>query len=425
MILSVLLIFLFFLITGFPVAFSAALTSAICFYLFDFSSITTISHIMYSSLNNFSLVALPLFIVVGVIMSKGLLVKYMFEFANSVFKNLRGGLGVAAIMTSAVFAAISGSSLANAAALGMILLPYMVKYGYDRGFTCGILATGGTLGILIPPSLTMIIYGSITEQSIGKCFMAGLAPGVFATLALSVFTYFWAGPKRVSKPTYESVSLAEMLKTFRESFLIILAPVIIIGGIYGGIFTADESAAVGVAYCLLITLFYYKTIKLSALPEIFAEGAVASSQIMVVFSGVMVFAYIITISQVSNEIIDWIMSIGLPPLAFMLAVNVLLLVLGCLLDVISIMLVTIPILYPVLIQLGFDPLHIAVIYTINMEIGTITPPIGMNLFALSGSTGTPVSEVAKGAVPYVIVMLFVLAVIIMVPELSTWLPARV
>ena len=425
MIASVLIIFLFFLLTGFPVAFSAALTSAICFYLFDFSSLTTMSHIMYSSLNNFSLVALPLFIIVGVIMSKGLLVKYMFEFANSVFKNLRGGLGIAAIITSAVFAAISGSSLANAAALGMIPLPYMVKYGYDRGFTCGILATGGTLGILIPPSLTMIVYGSITEQSIGKCFMAGMLPGLFATAVLAVFTCFWAGPKRVSRPIKEPMSLSEILSSFKESFLILLAPTIIIEGIYGGIFTADESAAIGVFYCLAITIFYYKTIKWKDLPEIFAEGAVSSSQIMVVFSGVMVFAYIITISQVSNDIIDWIMNMGLSPMAFMLVVNLMLLFLGCLLDVISIMLITIPILYPVLIQLGFDPLHIAVIYTINMEIGTITPPIGMNLFALSGSTGTPVSEVAKGALPYVIVMLFVLAVIIMIPELSTWLPARI
>lgn len=425
MIITVLGLFLFFLITGFPVSFSAALTSVIAFYLYDFSSLTTLSHIMYSSLNSFSLVALPLFIVVGVIMSKGMLVKYMFEFANSIFKKLRGGLGIAAIITSAVFAAISGSSLANAAALGMILLPYMVKYGYDKGFTCGILATGGTLGILIPPSLTMIIYGTITEQSIGKLFMSGLIPGVFATVVLAIFTYFMAGPKRVKMQTGEAISWDEIAKTFKESFLILLAPLIIIGGIYAGIFTADESAAVGVAYCLLITLFYYKTIKLADIKEIFAEGAVASSQIMIVFSGVMVFAYIVTISQVSNDIIDWIIDINLPPMAFMFALNILLLFLGCLLDVISIMLITIPILYPVLIQLGFDPMHIAVIYTINMEIGTITPPIGMNLFALSGSTGTPISEVAKGALPYVFIMLMILAVIIFVPELSTWLPSRV
>lgn len=425
MIVTVLGLFLFFLITGFPVSFSAALTSVIAFYLYDFSSLTTLSHIMYSSLNSFSLVALPLFIVVGVIMSKGMLVKYMFEFANSIFKKLRGGLGIAAIITSAVFAAISGSSLANAAALGMILLPYMVKYGYDKGFTCGILATGGTLGILIPPSLTMIIYGTITEQSIGKLFMSGLIPGIFATLVLSVFTYLMSGPKRVKMQTGENISWSEVISTFKESFLIILAPLIIIGGIYAGVFTADESAAVGVAYCLIITIFYYKTIKLRDIKEIFAEGAVASSQIMVVFSGVMVFAYIVTISQVSNDIIDWIIDINLPPMAFMFALNVLLLFLGCLLDVISIMLITIPILYPVLIQLGFDPMHIAVIYTINMEIGTITPPIGMNLFALSGSTGTPISEVAKGALPYVFVMLLILATIIFVPELSTWLPSRV
>ena len=424
MIVSVLGIFLLMLLTGFPVSFSAALSSLICFYLFDFSSLTTLSHIMYSSLNNFSLVALPLYIIVGVIMSKGMLVKYMFAFANAIFKKLQGGLGVAAIVTSAVFAAISGSSLANAAALGMILLPFMVEYGYPRGITAGMLATGGTLGILIPPSLTMIIYGSITEQSIGKCFMAGMLPGLFATLVLAVFTYFYVGPK-VKKPENASLSMTEIVATFKEAFAIILAPIIIVGGIYTGYFTADESAAIGVVYCLLISVGYYKTIKIKDLPDIFSEGANASAQIMVVLSGVMVFAYLITISQVSNEIIEWIVSINLSPMLFMLVVNIMLLILGCLLDVVSVMLITIPILYPVLVQLGFDPMHIAVIYTINMELGTITPPIGMNLFALSGSTGVPVAEVARGAVPYIIVMLLILAVIVWFPELSTWLPAHI
>ena len=423
MIASVLGIFLLMLLSGFPVAFSAALTSMICFYIYDFSSLTTVSHIMYSSLNNFSLVALPLYIIVGVIMSKGMLVKYMFAFANALFKKLQGGLGVAAIVTSAVFAAISGSSLANAAALGMILLPYMVEYGYPRGLTTGMLATGGTLGILIPPSLTMIIFGSITEQSIGKLFMAGMLPGVFATIVLAFFTYFYVGPK-VKKPENVSLSMSEILTTFKEAFAIILAPVIIVGGIYTGFFTADESAAIGVVYCLLISIGYYKTIKIKDLPEIFSEGANAAAQIMIVLSGVMVFAYVITISQISNDIIEWIVAINLSPMLFMLAINVLLLILGCLLDVVSVMLITIPILYPVLVQLGFDPMHIAVIYTINMELGTITPPIGMNLFALSGSTGVPIGEVAKGAVPYIIVMLVVLAVIIWFPELSTWLPAQ-
>lgn len=424
MIVSVLGIFLLMLLTGFPVSFSAALSSLICFYLFDFSSLTTLSHIMYSSLNNFSLVALPLYIIVGVIMSKGMLVKYMFAFANAIFKKLQGGLGVAAIVTSAVFAAISGSSLANAAALGMILLPFMVEYGYPRGITAGMLATGGTLGILIPPSLTMIIYGSITEQSIGKCFMAGMLPGLFATLVLAVFTYFYVGPK-VKKPENASLSMTEIVATFKEAFAIILAPIIIVGGIYTGYFTADESAAIGVVYCLLISVGYYKTIKIKDLPDIFSEGANASAQIMVVLSGVMVFAYLITISQVSNEIIEWIVSINLSPMLFMLVVNIMLLILGCLLDVVSVMLITIPILYPVLVQLGFDPMHIAVIYTINMELGTITPPIGMNLFALSGSTGVPVAEVARGTVPYIIVMLLILAVIVWFPELSTWLPAHI
>lgn len=410
------------LLLGLPISFSMALTALLAFYVFDFASLTTVAHYMYSALNNITLVALPLFVLVGSILERGGLAKYIFDFANSFLKNVRGGLGIATILTSAVFAAISGSSLANAAALGMLLLPALVAYGYRRDFAAGIIAVGGTLGILIPPSLTMILYGSITEQSVGKLFIAGMVPGLIASGVLAVVVYFLAGAKGV-KIERSPLSGAEIWRTFKKTFGVLLAPLIILGGIYSGVFTPDESAAVAAVYCFLIAIFYYRSIKPREVVEIFSEAASTSAMIMIIVSGAMLFAYAITVSQVPQNVMSFITSSGLSPTMILLILNGILIVMGCFLDVFSVMLITIPIIYPILMQLGIDPIHLAVIYTVNMEIGTITPPVGMNLFALAGATGVPVEEVTRGILPFVLVMIGILLLITYVPVLSTWLPS--
>lgn len=410
------------LLLGLPIAFSAALAALLAFYVYDFASLTTVAHYMYGALNNLTLIALPLFILVGTIMGRGGLVRYIFAFANSILKNVQGGLGTAVVITSAIFAAISGSSLANAAALGMILLPALVAYKYPRDFSSGLIAVGGTLGILIPPSLTMILYGAITEQSVGKLFMAGMIPGIIAIVVLAIFTYFFAGKKGV-KVEKTPLSAQEIGSTFKKGFPILLAPVIILGGIYGGVFTPDESAAVAAVYCLLITLFYYRTIKPGEVLAVFSESAATSAMIMVIVSGVMLFGYVITVSQLPQKILEVVVGVGFSAVTFLMILNLLLIIMGCFLDVFSIMLITLPILYPVLIKLGIDPIHLAVIYTVNMEIGTITPPVGMNLFALSGATQVPVEEVVRGSWPFVIAMIGILLLVTYVPVLSTWLPS--
>lgn len=417
-----LLIFLGLLITGMPIAFSAASTALVCFVCFDVSSLTTLASRMYGSLSNFTLVAMPLFILLGVILGRANLIKYIFDLANSLLRNIPGGLGVAAIITSAVFAAICGASLANAAALGMILFPYMLKSGYKADLTCGILAVGGTLGILIPPSVTMILYGALTEQSVGQLFMSGLIPGIVAMAILALFTMFWAGKK--VKTEKKPLNRQEFFSAFKVAFPILLAPIIIIGGIYFGWFTPDESAAIAVFYCSVIGFLIYKTLKVKELIGILTEAAAVSGQIMLILAGVMALGFVITLSRVSHQLAEWIISLDLSPMVFMIAVNILLIIMGCFLDVTSVMLITIPILYPVFMTLGFHPIHLAVIYTVNMEIGTITPPVGMNLFAISSTTGTPIGAVAKGVFPYILVMIIIMAVVIAFPELSTWLPSK-
>lgn len=419
------LMFLVLLIIGLPIVFCAAGTAMFCFLHFGLTSLSNVSFRMYGALNNFTLVALPLFMILGVIMSRGNLVKYIFGFANSIVRNITGGMGVAAIITSAIFAAICGSSLANAAALGMILLPSMVIYGYKEDFSAGILAVGGTLGILIPPSVTMIIYGALTEQSVGQLFMSGMIPGIIAAIILSAFTIFLAYLKRDKSVKVEKTPLSgkEIWTEFKKAFPILLAPVIILGGIYGGVFTPDESAAVASVYCLLIALFVYKTIKPKEIWSLFKEAAASSAQIMIIFAGVNVLGFVITMSRLSNTVLEFVVASNLGKWGFMLLINIVLLVMGCFLDVTSVMLITIPIVYPIFMQMGFNPLHLAVIYTLNMEIGTITPPVGMNLFAIAGSTGVPVSTVVKGVVPYIGVMILILILVSLFPAWSTWLPS--
>lgn len=418
------IMFIVLLITGLPIVFCAAGTAMFCFLYFDISSLETVTFRMYGALNNFTLVALPLFMILGVIMNQGGLIRYIFEFLNSFMKNIKGGIGVAAIGTSAVFAAICGSSLANAAALGMMLLPYMVKYGYKEDFASGILATGGTLGILIPPSVTMIIFGALTEVSVGQLFMSGLVPGILAALILAAFTLLLARKKLTTHTKQDPVSGAEVWATFKKAIPILLAPILILGGIYGGWFTPDESAAIASVYCLLIAIFIYKSVKPREIFKIFKEAACSSAMIMIIFAGVNILGFVITMSRISNTILENVVDRGIGPVGFMIIINIVLLIMGCFLDVTSVMLITIPIVFPVFMSLGFNPLHLAVIYTLNMEIGTITPPVGMNLFALSGSTGVPIQSVVRGVLPYIFIMVLILIITIIFPELSTWLPSK-
>jgi len=411
------------MLLGLPISFSLAITALSTFYIFDFASLTTLSHYMYGGLNNPNLIGLPLFILVGSILSCGNLAKYIFDFAQSLLKNLCGGLGMAVIVTSAIFAAISGSSLANAAALGMILMAPLIHYGYGRDFSSGIIATGGTLGVLIPPSLTMILFGFLTEESIGKLFIAGVIPGIISTVALVVLIFFLAKRKGLNVEK-TPISLGEVRRSFVKSFPVLLAPVIILGGIYGGIFTPNESAAIAALYCLVVTMFYYRNVKFRDIGKIFSEAASTSAMIMFIVSGAMIFSYTITISQLPQRTMDLMIAANLPTWVFLAILNVLLIVMGCFLDIFSVMLITVPIIYPALLQLGVDPIHLGVIYTLNMEIGTITPPVGMNLFALSSAAKIPVEEVVRGIIPFIICMVLLLILITYFPIFSTWLPSH-
>lgn len=412
-------IFLILLISGFPIGFSLATTALIIIYVYDLTSLTTLSQIMYSALNSFTLIAIPFFVMVGAFLSGGKVVDYIFKFANCIFGKISGGLGMGTILASAILAAVSGSSMANAAALSMAILPALVKYNYRHGEAGALIATGGTLGILIPPSLTMILYGVITNQSIGHLFMAGLVPGLVLVTLLLITVWLLS----LKKGKTDFVSSANVWQAFKNAFPIMIAPILILGGIYSGFFTPEESAAVAIIYSILITVFWYKTLTFKDVGKIFVEGGSVSSVLMFLVAGAMVFGYVATVSQIPQKLSLIITESGLPLFAVLILVNIFLLIMGCFLDVFSIMLITVPVLYPILTKMGIDPLQLAVIYTINMEIGTITPPVGMNLYAISGTTGVMVEEIVRYSVPYYLVLILGLILVCTLPFLSTWLPS--
>jgi len=415
-----LVIFLFLLLSGLPIGFAMATTALIIIYMYDIVSITSVSNMMYSALNTYTLVALPFFILVGSFLSGGRVVGYIYDFANSFLGKIKGGLGVAVIITSGVLAAISGSSMANAAALSMVLLPVLVKHSYPRGNAAALIATGGTLGILIPPSITMIVFGVVTNQSIGKLFISGVIPGIILMIFLMIAAVILA-PKG-TKST-ENFSLMRCWATFKKAFAIILAPVIILGGIYLGWFTPEEAAAVATIYCIIIAGFWYKTLTIKQIFTIFRDGSYTSARIMFLVSAAMIFAYVVTLSQIPQLMIETIGNSGVSLFWVVVMVNLVLIVLGCFLDVFSIMLITLPVVYPILTKLGYDPFQMAVMYTINMEIGTITPPVGMNLYAIAGTSDVPIDEIVRHSWPYYIVLLIGLALVSSIPWLSNWLPS--
>lgn len=409
------------LISGMPVSFAIGLSSITIIHLCNLTSLTNVSQLMFSSLDSYVLVSLPFFILAGAIMTRGLLAKYVFEFAESILCFIPGGLGAATLLTCIIFAAISGSSLANAAVIGMVAMPILNKQLYPTKFSSALIASGGTLGILIPPSITMILFGSLTEESVGKLFMAGVLPGILLGSSLCIMAVIISKMKNyggnIKRVDYKLAS-----NRLIKALPILVMPLIILGGIYSGVFTPTEAAVVASVYGLIIALILFRTINFIDLMKIFAEGARLSGMIFFIVMSAMLFGFIVTMEQVPQKLIHFVMTYDLSPWLLLLFLNFLLLFMGCFLDVVSCMLITVPIIYPLFKAIGINPYHLAVVYTINMEIATITPPVGMNLFVLSGVAKIPIETIIKGLLPFFILLLMGLILITYVPIITTWIP---
>ena len=409
------------LFAGLPVAFSLGSTSVLLIFLYDLP-MKIIANTVFTSLDSFVVIAIPLFILMSRVLLDGRVGDDLFEVMNAWVRHLPGGLAIATILACAFFAAISGSGAATAATIGMVAYPAMMGRGYDKRFILGLLACGGTLGILIPPSIPLIIYGAVTEESIGKLFIAGVIPGLVLTSILVVFAVYRS--RRGGYVRMEPASWQERLRVTRKNIWGIALPFLILGGIYTGVFTPTEAAAIGLVYSLFITLVIYRTIRLRDLPNICLNAVGTSCMIAMIICGALLFGRVMTMLETPQKLTALIIQWQLSPFTFVLAMNILMLVLGCILETVSIIMLTMPLVAPILDALKIDPIWYAIVLTVNMEMALVTPPVGMNLYVINGlDKDIRMAEVIRGVTPFIILMMAFLIFTMLFPPMSTWLPS--
>ena len=408
------------LIAGVPIAVALGLASIVTLILFADQSLVVLAQRFFSAVQTPGLLAIPFFVLAGTFMTTGGVAKRMIAFANALVGRFHGGLAMAALLACALFAAVSGSSPATVVAVGSIMIGGMATSGYSKEFAAGLICNAGTLGILIPPSIVLVVYGAATETSVGALFVAGVVPGIL--LAGALMTAVAVLAHRKGLPRQPSADWRTVVKTGREAVWGLLLVVIILGGIYLGVFTPTEAAAVSAVYALVIALFVYKDLKLRDVPGVLAESAKVTAMLMFIIGNAMLFAFVLTTEQIPQAASTWITELGLPPWGFLLMLNLLLIAAGSFMEATSVILIFAPIMLPIATQLGVNPVHLGIIMTLNMEIGMITPPVGLNLFVTSGMAELPVTRVVHAAAPWLVVLLAVLAVVTYVPAVSLALP---
>jgi len=408
------------MLTGMPVSIALGLT--VLTYLFTMTSvpIESVGLKLFTGIEKFEIMAIPFFILAGNFLTHGGVARRMINFATSMVGHYHGGLGLSAVFACALFAAVSGSSPATVVAIGSILIPAMVKQGFPLRFGVGTIASAGGLGILIPPSIVMVMYAVSTNSSVGALFIAGLVPGFVLALMLGVTTWWIA--RRNNYPRLKRADWGTRWRAFRKSVWGLLLIVLVMGGIYSGAFTPTEAAAVSAVYAFVIAVFVYKDMPLKRVPRVLLDSANMSAMLLYIITNAVLFSYLLTYENIPQELAQWLVDSGLGPIGFLLAVNVLLLLAGNIMEPTSIILITAPVLFPVAMALGIDPIHFGVMVVVNMEIGMITPPVGLNLYVASGISRMGMTETTIACFPWLFTMLIFLMLITYWPSLSLWLP---
>ncbi len=405
---------------GIPVAISLGLSSLLTIFFFSQDSLASMSIKLFETSEHYTLLAIPFFVLAGNLMSTGGVARRMVHFAIAAVGHLRGGLAIASILACMLFAAVSGSSPATVVAIGSIVIAGMVKNGYTKEFAAGVICNAGTLGILIPPSIVMVVYAAVTEVSVGRLFMAGVVPGIMLGFMLMAAVWWRAGRLKIVPPP--KAPLHEVLSALRDSLWGLMLLVIIMGGIYGGVFTPTEAAAVSAVYALVVAVFIYKDLTLKHLPEVFLESGKTTVMLMFIVGNALLFAHVLTTERIPQTIAEQIVGMGMTPWMFLLVVNIILLVAGNFMEPTGIILILAPIFFPIATQLGIDPIHLGIIMVVNMEIGMVTPPVGLNLFVTSGVTGMNLVQVTKAALPWLMVLLVFLVLVTYIPQITLFLP---
>ena len=408
------------LLSSTPIAVALGLVSFAYFYYYTtIPPLTQVPETLFNALNTFPLMAIPFFVLAATIMSRGGISKRLIDAANAAVGSFQGGLAMTAVLSCMFFAAISGSSPATVVAVGTLLIPAMIKSGYSRDFSTGLISTSGSLGILLPPSIPLIVYGIVTEQSIGDLFIAGVVPGIMAGLMLLalVLIISWRRDYRAEE-SVQQMSMGQRVRAFWSATLSLLLPIIVLGGIYGGYFTPTEAAAAAVFYALIVSLVFYREIGIKDLPRILLRSARTSAMIMFIIANGILFSFVLTSERIPREVAQVIINMDLQKWAFLLLINLILLIVGCFMETSSALLIIAPIILPVALELGVNPIHLGIIMVMNLEIGMVTPPLGLNLFVASGMTGMSILRIAKAALPSALVLLAALFLVTYIPEIA-------
>ena len=375
---------------------------------------------MFTATDSFPLMAVPFFILAGSLMEFGGISRRLVDFANSIVGRFSGGLAFVAIIASMFFGAISGAAVACVAAIGTILIPAMVRRGYDTPYATAVQATAGTLGVMIPPSIPMIIYGVLTGVSIGALFMGGILPGILVGGSLMLVA--WMIARKRGYKGDEKASGAKIWATFKDAILALLMPVIILGGIYGGVFTPTEAAVVAVAYGFIIGFFVYRELTLSKLKDILVNTSVGTATIMFIIATSSVFSWILTAQRVPQAVAEAILSISTNPIVILTLINLLLLFIGTFMETVASIIILVPVLLPVVTQIGVDPLHFGIIIVVNLAIGMVTPPLGVCLFVGCGISGITLESISKAVWPFILSMIVAVLLLTYIPWISIILP---
>ncbi len=408
------------MLTGMPIAVSLGLTVLAFFFLFTTIPIEIVAQKLFTGIEKFEIMAIPFFILAGNFLTHGGVARRMINFATACFGHLHGGLGIAGVMACALFAAVSGSSPATVVAIGSILLPAMVKFGFPKRFGAGVITTSGALGILIPPSIVMVMYAVATNTSIGNLFIAGVIPGIVLATMLGGMTWYkaWRG----NYPRLPRASIGTVLSTFKESIWGLLLIIIVIGGIYAGLFTPTEAAAMSAVYAFIVAVFIYKDLTLKQVPKILLDSANMSSMLLFIIANAILFSFLMTNENIPQGLAQWMIDQNLSVILFLLGVNIILLLAGNFMEPSSIVLIFAPLLFPIAVRLGIDPVHFGIMMVVNMEVGMCHPPVGLNLFVASGITRMGITELTVAVWPWLLTMLVFLVLCTYWPTMTLWLP---
>ncbi|MGB7191868.1 MAG: TRAP transporter large permease subunit [Collimonas pratensis] len=411
------------MLTGMPISISLGLTVLTFLFTMTNVPIESVALKLFTGIENFEIMAIPFFLLAGTFLTHGGVAKRMIKFATTIVGHWHGGIGLAGVIGCALFASVCGSSVATVAAIGSVVLPEMVKQGFPKKFGAGVIATSGALGILMLPSVIKVIYAVSTNTSIGALFIAGLIPGIILTGMLCLTT--WNIARKNNYPRLPKATWRERWDAFRDCAWGLFLVVIVIGGIFSGIFTATEAAAMSAVYAFLVSIFVYKDMTMKDVPKVLLDSAAMSAMLLYIITNATLFSFLMTSENVPQALTEAILHMGLGTVGFLLVVNILLLVAGNVMEPSSIILIMAPILVPVAVKLGINPIHFGIMMIVNMEVGMCHPPVGLNLYVASSITKMGITELTKAVMPWLLTMLVFLVVITYLPQITLWLPKLV